>query len=139
MSNEAQVRVSLQVRKGELDYQSRPTAFNADVSSGLGPSPGLVMATTSVVNVAFTGLTTPGLCWLQNLDEANHVEWGVHDGSLFHPVGELLPGECFPIRLSRNLGVEEDVPGTGTSGVVNSFAVRGVGGTCAVRVEAFER
>lgn len=139
MSNEAQVRASLQIRKGSLYYQSQPTTYTADVTGSSAASPGQVVATTAVVDVAFTGLTTPGLCFLQNLDATNYVEWGVHDGTLFHPVGELLPGEFAVIRLSRNLGEEESIPGTGTTATVNAFALRGVGGTCICRVEAFEK
>lgn len=139
MANEAQVRVSLQIRKGLMAYQSSPTSFNADVAGSKGRTPGTITVGTNATNVDLSQLTTPGLVWLQNLDASNYVEWGVHDGLLFHPLGEILPGECYVLRLSRNLGEEEQATGTGTTGVVNSLCLRANGAACRVTVDAFER
>lgn len=138
MANEATISSGLNIRKGNLNYQSQPMSFRANVSGTKGPTPGALEVTTSGTNVDFSELTTPALCRIMNLSATYLVEWGIHDGSLFHPVGEVLPGETYVIRLSRNLGEEEDVPGTGTSAVVNAFFLRAVGGTVNVVVEAFE-
>lgn len=147
MANEARVGSSLIIRKVSgsatlIDYRSPgPGSFQVTVSGSKGPTPGALTVDVTGEDVGFTELTTPGLCVIKNLSADYHVEWGVHDGSLFHPVGEVLPGEVYVIRLSRNLGEEHTEPGTGTTGVVNSFYVRcgGTGSnTAVVSVEAFE-
>jgi hypothetical protein len=140
LANEARVTAAIQITTGNYRYQSpQPTAFFLDVAGAKGPTPGAITATTSGTNVDLSGLTSPGLCWISNLDATNYVEVGIHDGALFHPLLEIPPGAGFPLYLSRNLGVEEDVPGTGTSGVINSLCVRAHTASCVVRVEASER
>ncbi len=138
MSNEARVQISLYITKGNLRYQSQPTSYAANVSTAKGPTPGVLAVPTSGVDVSFAQLNYPGLCWIQNLDNTNYVEWGVHDGTLFHPVGRLLPGELTCFRLSANLGEEESATGTGTTGPVNTFFLKANLATCEVRVDAFE-
>ncbi len=104
MSNEARVQSSLQIKKGSLTYQSQPQAFNATVTGTNGPTPGAVTVTTVGTNVSLAQLTAMGgLCRLMNLDATNYVEYGVWNGATFFPLGELLPGETFVLRLSRNL------------------------------------
>jgi hypothetical protein len=139
MANEAYVRSSLRIQVGELDYQSRPVAFRADVSAAEGPTPGLVYATLDGVDIVLSGLTTPGLCWMQNLDEDNYVTYGIWDPDIskYYPLGELLPGECYALRLSRSFG--QEFTGTGTS-VLDSnqrLRIKGTNATCKVRVDAF--
>lgn len=139
MANEATVRNNLRIRKGNLIYSSGNASFRANVSDDKGPTPGYLSVTTAGENVSFSELTTPGLVRIKNLDETNYVEYGIHDGSLFHPVGEILPGEEYIFRLSRNLGEELNVsPGTGSTAVVNTFFLQANGGTCGVIVDAFE-
>lgn len=140
MANEIQVRSSLQVNNGNLRYQSQPTAFTATQNGGAkGPTPGMLSVSTTGTDVDLSQLSTPGVCRIMNLDDTNYIEWGIHDGSLFHPIGEALPGESYVIRFSRNLGEEESVPGTGTTAVLNAFYLRANTGTCQVLVEAFEQ
>lgn len=140
MANEARVNSGLAINKGNLTYSALPTTFLADVSGTKGPSPGALTVDATGEDVSFAELAQPGLCRLMNLEASggSYVEWGIHDGSLFHPVGEIGPGESYVIRLSRNLGEEHTEPGTGTTGVVNAFYLRAVSGTCVVLVEAFE-
>lgn len=133
MSDEAQIRSSLQINKGNLRYSSQPTAFRADVSGTNGPTPGAIAVATTGTNVSFAALTTPGLCRLMNLDSTNYVTWGIYDGAFFFPLGEILPGESYVIRLSRILGSES--PGTGTG---NSLRMVANTAACNVAVEAFE-
>lgn len=140
MANEAQIRASLQVRKGGLFYQSQPTAFTATVTGTKGPTPGAVQVSTAGTDIDFSQLTTPGLVRLQNLDATNVVEWGVWEPatSTFYPVGELLPGETFVFRFSRNLQEEYLGTGTATSAPTNRFRMKASGAACTVLVEAFE-
>lgn len=148
MANEAQLRTSLYVRKQAddgtilLEYQSRPSAFAADVSGTKGPVPGAIQVTTSGTDVDFSQLTTPGLCRVMNFDSTNYVEYGIRDpdSRIFYPLGELLPGESFVLRLSRNIQ-EEYFPstGTGTTTPANKFHFKANTAACSVLVEAFEK
>ena len=133
MSNEAQIRSSLQISKGNLRYNSQPTAFRADVTGTNGPTPGAIAVATAGTNVDLSALTTPGLCRLMNLDATNYVTWGIYDGVYFFPLGEILPGETYVIRLSRILGSES--PGTATG---NRLRLVANTAACKVAVEAFE-
>ncbi len=140
MANEIQVRASLQIKKDNLDYSSKPTSFKADMTGSKGPSPGALTATVDGIDVDFSELTTPGMCRIQNLDPDNFVEYGIWDpeGSTFYPLGELLPGESYPLRLSRNLQ-EEFMTGTGTTGAdTNRLRIKADTASCDVVVEAFE-
>lgn len=141
MSNEATVRSSLRVRfpDGNLDYSPPVRQFRASVSVERGPTPGYLNITTTGENVLFDELTNPGLCRIKNLDTANYVEFGLHDGGIFHPWGEVLPGEEYVFRFSRNFRQELDVsPGTGSTADVNTFFLRANTAACGVIVDCFE-
>jgi hypothetical protein len=144
MADEAQIRASLQIKgSGNLDYQSAPTAFTADVAGNKGPVPGAISATAAGVgaggtDVDFSELTQPGLCRIQNLDTTNFITFGIWDGTQFFPLGEVLAGESFVFRLSRDLS-EEFGTGTGTTGTAaNSLRIKADTAACNVLVEAFE-
>jgi hypothetical protein len=138
MANEATIQTTLSIRTGSLSYQSQPSSFRADVAGTKGPTPGAIAVAIAGTDVAFSELTTPALCRLQNLDETNFVEYGIWDGIQFYPLGELLPGESYVIRLSRNL-TEEYGTGTGTTGAAaNTFRLKADTAACVVLVEAFE-
>ena len=139
MADEATVRSSLQVIKGNLSYQSQPTTFQADVSGTAGPSPGTVIVPTTGVDIYFSQLTTPGLCRLQNLDTGNRFEYGIYDTSnkVFYPLGEVLPGETYVIRLSRNL--KKEFAGSGTGQTLDTYLrLKAYGASVTAQVEAFE-
>jgi len=139
MANEASIRSSLSILVGKLDYRSNPTSFNADVSTADGPTPGTISATLAGTDVSLTELTTPGLCRIMNLDSTNFVEVGVHDGTSYFPLMELLPGETFVFRLARDLGLEFGT-GTGTINAdVNTLRIKADTAACNVTVEVFEK
>jgi len=119
MTNEAKINSSFViVQPGGLGtYRSNVPSFSANVVGSEGPSPGGVLITTAGISVSFTPLTTPALCELINYDPTNYFEWGVWDSvhSEFIPIGEVLPGEGYIVRLSRRLGYVEGL-GTGTTG-----------------------
>jgi hypothetical protein len=159
LSDEAQVRVSLQIKIGETDYRSNPTVFKADVGAIGGPAPGTVKATTSGTQIDFTGGTggggvvgNPSLCHLRNLGPSDGsaavgsdtVDVGIYDPETlkFFPIIELLTGESYIVRLSRNLS-EELGTGTGTGTVgpdTNTLMLKAQGSNeLLVAVEAFER
>ncbi len=120
MSNEAKLTVGLSLKVGNFDYQSTPTSFNADVSSAgaAGPTPGSVLATLAGATIDLSKITVKGgLAWFRNTDPTNFIELGIYDadGPKFYPFADVLPGECYPLRLARNYTTEYGA-GTGTSG-----------------------
>jgi len=141
MADEAQVRVSLQIRSGNLDYRSNPTAFVADVEGVKGPTPGSLTIPVGGKSIDMGELTTPGFCWMTNLDDTNYVEYGVYDPDTdrFYPLGEILPGEVYILRLARNLQEEYEGTGTGTSGPNNRLFFKANTADVNVRIEAFEK
>lgn len=137
------VRSTVQVNDGFVKYRNAITSFNFDfvTASPKGPCVGVVAVPSTGVDISLTELTTPGIVVLTNQDPLNWVEVGVHDGTLFHPLLEVGPGECWPIRLSRNLGEEHEETGTGTTGTVNTLRAKCMipGASINLLVEAFER
>jgi hypothetical protein len=140
MANEASIRSSLQIRKGNLNYQGQPTAFLGNVTGTKGPLPGAVSVPPGGINVDLSGLTKPGYCRLQNLDAVATVDYGIWDAtsSTFFPVGEIQPGETYIIRFSRHLMEEYFGTGTGVLDPSDRFRLRSSVGTVVVVVEAFE-
>lgn len=153
MADEINLQVSLRLRKGTLDA-SRQASYRADmVGTNRGPSPGVLQVSLDGVNVDFSQLSQPGLCWLTNLgtgdedvDEAEncYVEYGMFDPTTsvheFIPLGEILPGESYALRLSRFLSQEFGTEsGTGTTGQNSVLRIKAIGFSQNVVVEAWER
>lgn len=142
MADEASIRSSLQITKGEIEYRSNPTQFLADVTGSKGPTPGAVTVTTAGTDIDFSELTTPALCRIQNQDSTNFVEYGIWDpeGNTFYSLGEILPGETYVLRLSRFLQEEfGTAAGTGTTGAdTNRLRFKAQVASINVLVEAFE-
>jgi hypothetical protein len=138
MANEARVSVSLAIKKGNLTYQNSPTSYRATVTYAKGPVPGGKVIATTGTDISFSGLDRPGLCVLQNLDSANTVRYGLHDGTKFRRWGKLKPGEIAHFRFDELFGETADTPGTGTDSGVEVFHMRADTAPCNVRIEAFE-
>jgi hypothetical protein len=143
MANEARIQSSLQIRTGSIDYRSTPTAFSADVSGTMGPTPGAFAVSEAGTDVDLSQLDTPGLAKITNIG-ATDIEFGVYDPSIgvheFIPCLEWLAGETYVVRLSRFLG-QEFGTGTGTAetGSNSTLRVKSIGGAGKLQVEAFER
>lgn len=147
MPNEATIQSSLQILfpSGVADYRGQPTQFNADVGVDAGPYVGVKSVTQAGINIDLSALTSlGGFCRFHNQDtvasSTNYVEVGAWDGTaIFFPLLELLPGETYVVRLSRNLG-EEFGTGTGTTGAGNNFLrLKAFNATVNVLVEAFNK
>lgn len=145
--NEATIRSSLDIKVGNLDYSSKPTTFKADVPDSKGPTPGILLIPTSGRNITFDELTTPGLYRIMNLDEDNYVEYGILIAgeapytalTAFVPLNEILPGESFVGRFSRNLMEYYRGTGTGTSSEINTFHIRANTAPVRILLEVFEK
>lgn len=146
MADEITMNLSLNVRKGKLDYQSKPTAVRVNMDgASRGPTPAYITVNQYGSDVDLSQLDTPGICRIMNLSEDDDVwiEYGVWDPEtgVFYPFGEALSGEFYILRLSRFLGSEQLGTGTGTGGpATNTLRIKCYGAeTCEVLVEAFEK
>src|SRR5262245_17221102 len=131
MADEIRVSSSLQIRSGNLNYQSQPTAFTADLTGvPFGPTPGAMKAPYGGAAADLSRISMPGLCRLMNIDSLLSVEWGIRDPGInvFYPVGLLMPGETYVLRLTPNLLEEYAGTGTGTTGPGNQLWFRSTGG-----------
>lgn len=139
MSNEATISISFSISKGNIQYQNHPKSFRADVDDGHGPLPGAFEVPVAGIDVDLSAIPSPGLCMLYNMDDTNFVQYGIQDYNtgVFYPLGEILPGEFYPIRLSRNLGQDYPDSGTGTGPEVHMLHFKADTAACWVRVDAF--
>jgi hypothetical protein len=140
VANEATVSVSLGIVKSNRQLCRFQSSFNANVAGTKGPVPGAVTISTAGTNIDLSQLTTPGLCVLRNLDVTNYVEYGIREPAtgFFYPLGEILPGEDYVLRLSRNIGEEYTNTGTGTSASTNTLHMKANSAAVVVSVEAYE-
>ena len=137
MANEITVNLNVVVRKGNL-AETVSANFRATQTGTGGPTPGVLSISTAGEDVTLTDLVTPGLCVVQNVDSTNYIEMGVHDGAVFHPFLELQPGESYVFRFSRNLGEEDNVAGTGTTGTIHTIFARANTAAAWLLIKAFE-
>lgn len=135
---DATIRASLTIDKGNISYQSKPTQFTASIATGKGPAPGAFAVSTAGTDVDLSELTQPGLYRIQNLDATNFVTLGIWDGVSFFPIHEILAGETYVGRFSRNLGEEEGSTGTGTIDSGNTLRIKADTAECNVVLEAFD-
>lgn len=146
MANEARIQASLSIQKTSnsvkvLDYVSRPSAFQANVAGTKGPVPGAINVYTYGVAVDLSQLVTPGLYRIMNLDDTNYVEFGLRDPvtGAFYPLNEILPGESYVGRFSRNIQEDYYNTGTGTTADIKQVWLKANHATCVVVLEAFEK
>lgn len=130
----------MQIRKGNTIYKSPVASYAADLAGDKGPVPGAIEIGITGTDIDFSELNTlGGICELRNLDSSNFVTFGMYDGDAnFYPLGELLAGEQFVLRLSRYLGSEWDT-GTGTTAETDNV-LRIIADTapCSVYIGAFD-
>lgn len=141
MSREISVRSSITIRSGNLVYQSPgKSLFTSDLNANKGPCPGMVTIPVGGISITFPYLTTPGQVVICNLDTANFVEYGIKDpgSGKFYPLGEVLAGESYVFRFSRNLLENYTNTGTGTTGDVNYLWLKADTAPCDVIIDAFE-
>lgn len=140
MANEVQVTNSLQVTFPSSAPFRRQWQFTRTLAAYQGPTPGFLTATVTGVQVTLTGLTNPGVAWVQNYSDTYRLLLGIKDTSsgFFEPVIELFPLEAWPIPLARMIGSElTGGSGTGTAGSGGILWAKGVDGSVDFSVEAF--
>lgn len=123
MANEITMTSSLRVLNGNQNYAPPQTSKKYDQSTAGGPVPGTLSIGTAGEDITFTDLSTPAVVRMKNLDATNFVEYGIWDGSTFHELGELLPGQETVLRFSRNM---------------TGFRMKADTGACRVEIDAFE-
>jgi hypothetical protein len=156
MSNEISVTMTLNVKNGGLNFTSAPSAFTDNQSVIGGPSPdtyvipaaGIDLSFTQILGNIYAPITSPGWCWMCNLDPTNYVTWGMRDANAgtWYPIGELDPidsqGNAHPHLLKLSRFINEEMAGTGTHQGVNvaTLHFRPNNRTaCKVRICIFER
>lgn len=132
------IQSSLQIKGAVVDYASRPTNITGTVVTESAPAPGRVNVTPAGVLVDLSKLSTPGYYRIMNMSATSWIEYGIWVAGLskFCPWGEMLPGESYTGRFSRNL-MQED---TGSASVidVDSIMLVSHGGNAEALLEAFE-
>lgn len=122
-----------------IDEQSRPNQFTADMNGTKGPTPGLITVPTTGIVVNLSALSAMGgMCRFHNRSTLNFVTVGVFDGSRFYPLMELKAGEFDRLRLSRYLNQEFIGSGSGTNADVNALMIIADTAACEVKVEAYD-
>lgn len=142
MANEIRIQISLQVKKGNLTFQSQPTAFLVDMAGdAAAPSPGRITVDEEGTDVDLSKVTTPGWAIFRNLDDTNYVELGIWnaDQSEFYPFAQIEPGTHFAMPLSPNINEEYAGTGTGTTGELNTLRLLASTLPCECEVYVFER
>lgn len=139
--NEVSIRTSLQINNLKLSYQSRPTGFTGSQATAKGPVPGAITVSTVGTDINLGQLAQPGYVRIANLDPTSTIEYGImdHVTHTFYPVHEILPGESYVARFSKNMGKEYGTgPGTAGTGTGTTLRVRSSPQPAVVLIEAFE-
>lgn len=148
MANEGRLTSQLTIQKRDtttglltIDYRHGGGSFTFDVSGSVGPTPGSFTVSTSGTDVDLSKLTTPGVARFVNQDPTNYVVWGPYDPDtdVFYPIGELLPGEGYALRLHRFFLRESTGTGTLVGGYNSVLRFRANTASCVVTVEAFDK
>lgn len=147
MANEVTIYSNMLIKLGNLYYKSYPSSFRTNLLTQKGPSPGEVNLLANIVtSVNLSALNNPGVCRIQNLGDAaglsTYIDVGMYDtlNGIFLPMLEVLVGDSWVVRLSRNLGEVDSVPApTGTSVFTRgNLAMLSLNYNVNVLVEAFD-
>ena len=131
MANEFTIKSQITLTNGTMRHTGAPSSFQANQTTKFGPVPGTVSATTSGVTVSLSGITTPGIFSIQNLDTTNYVSFGLYISSTYYPLGEVLPGEIYVCRFAR------DILTANSAAAV--LRVKADTATCKVNILAFDK
>jgi hypothetical protein len=75
MANEITLNVRLQLSNGALLDDNNPGRIQVNQTTQRKYSVVVSVGTTEE-SVTFTDISTPGVCYLRNLDATNYVQWG---------------------------------------------------------------
>lgn len=104
MAQEIQQSVALSVANGDFKLSRIGTTNRINQTTKGGGVPGLVVAiaTGQGTAVSTTGLTTPGVVYIRNIDPTINVTYGPLVAGTMHPFGMLKPGEEATFRLNQS-------------------------------------
>lgn len=75
MANEITLTQRLQLANGELLDDNNPGRLQI-TQSAIGMFKQVLSIGTTEESVTFTDISTPGICYIKNLDATNYVQWG---------------------------------------------------------------
>lgn len=142
-----QVQSTLKILNGNQSYQALPSAFQAVQNGNRGPVPGYLTVDETGSDIDLSAIGIPGMYRIANIDDPTtataYLIYGINNGTLFYPLGEVQPGETYVGRLFRYIGEDFANVGTGTSGPINFLHLRAVktgsvAGTVGAKLEVFE-
>lgn len=139
MANEGSLSYQLSIKKDNLSHLSR-RSFRFTVTGTLGPLPGGVKVPKTGRIVDFQGfITEPGLCEIFNISDTYSFNVGIFDlqTNVFYPLSEVGPGECYPLKLSRDLLEQYNDTGTGTSAPENKLMLKGIDNPAGTDIDAY--
>lgn len=106
MANEIEYSVSGNIKDSNgraLDYWPSETVSVTQATPNSGGQPGTVPVTTSEADMSTTGLTTPSMLYLKNLDGTNYVSYGPKSGGSMILFGKLKPKDVHILRLGASV------------------------------------
>ena len=141
MANEIQVSLSINATKGNGQYQNLPKTFVVDMEGTFfGPSPGALQVSISGTDINLSQFGTPGICFINNMDETYAVRGGIYDvtNDTFYPLFRVSPGGIAYFEMDRSATEESTGTGTLSGGYNSTFQLRAEGGSPNVKVEILE-
>lgn len=124
MANEIDFNVSAQLRNGSLAADFKPGNLDITQTAALVDKKTVTVTSTAQVSVAFTGVTTYGLCFIRNLDTVDYMDWGpsTTGGTTGVMIGRIKAGEVAAFRLKPGIGMRAIASST-AGGVQAQFEV----------------
>ena len=106
MSDEIQYAVSATIKDSsgvQMDSWTSETVKVTQTTPNSGGHPGTVAVTTAEADMTTTGLTTPSMLYLKNLDGTNYVTYGPKSGGAMILFGKLKPKDVHILRLGASV------------------------------------
>lgn len=102
MANEIKTITRIQITNGNFELPITGTEQRVSQTVAGGGVPGMVVLTGTASDIAQTGLTTAGYCFMKNIDDTYNIVYGPDSSGLVE-FGLLKPGEEALFRLQAGI------------------------------------
>lgn len=100
MAQEIQIDIVMQVTKGFLSIDKRPS-YTVDMAGTHHGNNAQTIGTSDEILAINSDVATAGIGYFRNLDATNYVDVGVHDGGgTFIAFARLFPGQAALVPLA---------------------------------------